>query len=275
MERRVDFMLIGAQKAGTTSLAGQLAENPQIGFSREKEPHYFSTHRDWEAGLGRYHRLFPGRSAGLWGEASTSYSFVQEYPHVPDCLREYNPKLRLIYMLRDPVERIISHYAHRRMRGIAHRSPEVELGRRSDYLERSRYGLVLRAYGRAFPRDQLLVLLFERYVADPEGLLRQVCEFLNVPFVPVASLSARNRSVGSNRGPGSPLYYVDRLLAHSPALVRRVAGRRITLKLAQKPQLSPELKQSLWHALRDDVALVETYLGTELTQWRAKHERKG
>jgi hypothetical protein len=275
MERKVDFMLIGAQKAGTTSLAGQLARNPGICISREKEPHYFSTNPDWQANLDRYHRLFDNPAALAWGEASTSYSFVCEYPHVPSRLHEYNAELKLIYMLRDPVERIISHYAHRRMRGLAHKSPEVEIGRKSDYLERSKYGNVLREYEGIFPRSQMLVLLFDRYVADPDSALREIAGFLRVPSVPIASTSARNRSTGSNRSANSPMYYLDRLLAHSPPLVRRVAGSRVTLKLAKKPQLSPQFKRELWDALRDDVALVETYLGTELSAWRAKYEREG
>ena len=76
---RVDFMIIGAQKAGTTSLAAQLAAHPQVCFCREKEPGYFHQTADWRAGLDGYHALYDPRPGQLLGEASTYYTFFPEY----------------------------------------------------------------------------------------------------------------------------------------------------------------------------------------------------
>jgi hypothetical protein len=66
--RLVDFMIIGAQKSGTTSLAAQLADHPQICFSQIKEPGYFNETEDWESGLDRYHQLFDPADGQLCGE---------------------------------------------------------------------------------------------------------------------------------------------------------------------------------------------------------------
>ena len=100
---RVDFMMIGAQKAGTTSLAAQLAAHPQICFCREKEPGYFHKTDDWTAGLDQYHSLYSPTPGQLCGEASTYYTFFPEFCETHKRLYDYNPALKLIYVVRQPV----------------------------------------------------------------------------------------------------------------------------------------------------------------------------
>jgi len=115
---RVDFMMIGAQKSGTTSLAAQLAAHPQICFCREKEPAYFHQVADWRAELDHYHALYDPRPGQLLGEASTHYTFFPQYRDTAARLYEYNPALKLIYIMRQPVDRIVSLYSHNFVRDI-------------------------------------------------------------------------------------------------------------------------------------------------------------
>ena len=136
---QVDFMIIGAQKCGTSSLASMLSQHRQICFCKAKEPHFFSRHEDWATRLDVYHRLFSPRPGQLCGEASTSYSFLPEHGPTHERLHEYNPALRLLYLVRDPVERILSQYNHELLRGWTRGPLEVEVLENPTYLDRSRY----------------------------------------------------------------------------------------------------------------------------------------
>ncbi len=100
----VDFMIVSAQKCGTTSLASQLAQHPDICFSRTKEPDYFNANSDWQSRLVQYHQLFDPQPEQLCGEASTMYTFLPEYMDTHVRLHAYNSNLKLIYIMRDPVD---------------------------------------------------------------------------------------------------------------------------------------------------------------------------
>jgi hypothetical protein len=138
---RIDFVIIGAQKCGTTSLAEQLAQHPQICFSRNKEPGYFHQTEEWQAGLAKYHALFTPRNGQLCGEASTFYTFFPEWRATHKRLYAYNPNLKLIYIMRKPVERVISHYAHDLVRHSVQEPPELAVFKNPAYINRSRYGV--------------------------------------------------------------------------------------------------------------------------------------
>jgi len=111
------FFIIGAPKAGTTSLHNYLCEHPEIQMSAVKEPNFFAPHLDpineprRVGSLDQYEQLFDPAVA-VRGEASTPYS---EYPlrqGVPERIHEQVPEAKFVYMVRDPVERTISHYNH-------------------------------------------------------------------------------------------------------------------------------------------------------------------
>jgi hypothetical protein len=195
---RVDFMIIGAQKSGTTSLAAQLAEHPQVCFCNEKEPGYFNSTANWKEGLKEYHALYAPAENQICGEASTMYTFLPEFNDTYSRLYEYNPELRLIYLMRDPVERIVSHFAHRVGHGRIKGSPEEHVLTDPHYINRSRYGVQLKPYLQLFGKTKILLLLFEEYVSNQQETLNRVASFLNItpdPFLEVDS-SPKNLSVG-------------------------------------------------------------------------------
>lgn len=266
----VDFVIIGAMKAGTTELSMQVAAHPGVCFCDEKEPHFFVRNSDWKEKLDAYHQLFSPRPGQITGEASTSYSFLGEYPEVAERLFEYNPAIKLLFMVRDPVDRIKSHYAHRLMHGIAELDPESELSiRKEEYLNRSRYGHTLNTFLSIFPADQVLLLYFDEYTQNPEATMEKVFGFLGLP--PASTLvSARNSSTGSNRSKLSPVYYTDKVLAYSPPLLRRFLTRYISVKLPKKPTFPAVLEQSLYRELEADIALFEQLSGREMPEWRAR-----
>ena len=198
-----DFLIIGTQRGGTTSLYNYLTEHPKIAPARVKEVHYFSV--NYGKGLDWYRSFFP-RTRGLrrriTGEASPYYIF---HPHSPGRARELLPDVKLIALLRDPVARAFSHYRHEVGLGeeplsfeeaVAREDerigPDVEklaldpsyeghAHRHYSYIARGRYVEQLRNWTRAFPRERLLVLRSEDLFDDPRAVYSRTIDFLGLP----------------------------------------------------------------------------------------------
>lgn len=274
---RVDFMVIGSQKCGTTSLARQLADHPQIAFCSEKEPGYFHKSDDWRVGIDDYHRLYSPQPGQLCGEASTYYTFLPEWLDTHKRLYEYNPDLKLIYIMRQPVERIISHYSHNLVRSIDTAPAEWAVLNQPSYLNRSRYAVQIRPYLELFERENILLLVFEEYTADQVAALQQVATFLGIdpqPFLETDT-SAAHQSVGEPYLKYDAVRSIvktgvfQKLRTVVPASIRQpVRHRLLSNKLEQKPEFSAAVKHTLWRLLEDDVRAIEDLLGRPLDVWR-------
>ena len=272
----VDFMMIGAQKSGTTSLANQLAQHPQICFCRTKEPGYFNTHEDWQPHLADYHALYTPQPGQLCGEASTMYTFLPDHLETHTRLHAYNPALKLIYIMRQPVARVISNYTHNLVRNLDTRPPAEAVFADPGYINRSRYGVQIRPYLDLFGRENVLLLLFEEYVQDQPGTLAQIADFIGVDRAGLADIdyAAGNQSVGEyylkyegvEKFAGSNFFQSvrDRI----PAAVRQPVRRLLSNKLEEKPDFSPELRREIWRWVEDDVTEIERLLGRRLDRWR-------
>lgn len=271
----VDFMVIGAQKCGTSSLAAQLAQHPGICFCSTKEPGYFDRTEDWEAGLEEYHKLFSPVEGQICGEASTMYTFLPEWRHTHSRLAAYNPNLKLIYMMRQPVGRIISQYSHRLVRGTVKEDPEIAVFSDPAYVNRTRYGVQIRPYLELFGRDKVLLLILEEYTHDPLRTLGQIAEFLGIcpdAFRSV-DLTARHRTAqewylrDSYRTiPNSAVFRA--VASRVPSSLRTAVRPYFCNRLEAKPEFSAELKETLWRLLADDVETMEELLGRRLDIWR-------
>lgn len=277
----VDFMIIGAQKCGTTGLARQLAEHPRIAFSRIKEPGFFNREPQWQTHIDRYHELFDPEPGKLCGEGSTMYTFLPEGAGTAERIHAYNAELKLIYIVRQPVERVVSHYAHRLGHKRVSAPPEQEVLQQPSYINRSRYGVQIRPYLELFGRQNVLLLIFEEYIADPAAALQTVADFLGIDsdgFRAADAAEPANPSAGQSRwGPLmsrlTRLRVLRRMLMPLvPARARRAAMQRIGVRLESKPQFSRELKQLIWRLVYDDVCTIEALLGRRLHAWRAGYE---
>ena len=210
LRRWPDFLIIGAQRGGTTSLYEYLCRHPQVDPATEKEIHYF----DFQTARGPawYRAHFPWRFPGtrITGEASPFYLF---HPRVPRLVRDLLPAVRLIVLLRDPVERAHSHFRLQRRAKIEPLAtfeeaiaaePERLAGEREkfarlpdyygynfhqySYLERGIYLPQLVAWEEFFPREQLLVLGSEDFYARPAEVFGRVCDFLGLDRAPIAGI---------------------------------------------------------------------------------------
>jgi Sulfotransferase domain len=208
-----DFLLIGAQRGGTTSLYHYLQAHPCIKPATTKEIHFFD--RRFHKGLTWYRGHFPTflekayaqevcKHAFVIGEASPSYLF---HPHVPKRVKKALPSVKLIVLLRNPVDRAYSQYYHSIELGHETRSFEEAIDSEEErtrqerakilkdehyesyaykhhsYLSRGIYVEQLPAWMNLFPREQFLILKSEDFYADPAATLKEVLTFLNVPVI--------------------------------------------------------------------------------------------
>ncbi len=180
-------------KSGTTTLHDLLAPHPQIVMSEPKEPCYFVDAEllrkhwpeMWRRGYWKsedaYLALFPERPGALYfGESSTDYTKAPQLPGVAARIAAYSPDARILYVMRDPVERTLSHYWHMvELRGEK-RAPLEAIRSDPHYTDVSHYALQLRPFIEHFGREQVHVLTFESLKVDPGAALHEVYAWLGV-----------------------------------------------------------------------------------------------
>ncbi|AZQ66568.1 sulfotransferase [Silicimonas algicola] len=193
-----DVYLIGAQKSGTTFLASRLGRSPEVCLSDPKEPQFFSLH--YQKGFDAYRRTFRDPGARLKVDASTTYTFLRPAHRlsdgdapgltapVPQRIREVAPHARLVYVMRDPVERAMSawRHIHRGERApdgplslpdVLDADPMLELvGRYADQIER---------YLAEFPPERFLFLRFEDLTLRAPEVLTRLAHFLDLDEAPL------------------------------------------------------------------------------------------
>lgn len=184
------FFIIGAPKAGTTSLHSYLDRHPQIQMSVVKEPRFFAGPEngipyppDHVAMLADYEALFDS-DVEVRGESSTDYATHPRRQGVPERIKAMVPNARFVYLVRDPVARTISHYKMTSALLGERRSLIDALGdladRRGPYISASLYATQLELYLRHFPQERILVLDQADLQTDRRATLKEVCRFLSV-----------------------------------------------------------------------------------------------
>jgi hypothetical protein len=232
-KKTLDFIVIGAQKAGTTSLFEYLRHHPEVCLPANKESPYFSHDAKYAQGWDSYLKktFAAANPACMWGTVTPSDMIGGVYDSgtflgdadsrydertVPLRIRELMPDVRLIAILRDPVQRAISHHRMWQLNGLERRSFDEAIGQllRPDSLEHSRklpeettgyvtwgeYGRILAGYFDVFPREQILVVFTDELDHAPDLLLLRLYEFLGISsaFVP-DNLGTRYRAGGTKR----------------------------------------------------------------------------
>lgn len=275
------FLVIGAQKAGTTSLYLYLKQHPQVFMSRLKEPDFFVAERGWGRGLEWYESLF--RSADgieAVGEASTAYSMYPRYQDVPRRISQVLPDVRLIYLVRDPIERIRSDYLHHvypppRARSMTpERRPihEALVADRS-FIEASCYAMQIEQYLEHFPRDRLLVIASEDLKERRYATVRRVCAFVGVDQEWTSPVLGEeyNRTARGSRALDRKIRQsrpARKIAAAAPRAIKRLGATVLTKRIDPAGAfISDELRRSLEDQLRDDVRRLREYLGEDFDGW--------
>lgn len=256
------FLIVGAMKSGTTSLHRYLGQHPDVFVSKKKELHFFAAYRDRD--LSWYEEQFADGSDFLArGESSTSFTKLPAWPDATERLAALIPNAKLIYLMRDPVDRTFSHYCHVVRKGdeaLPFSRALVEVPR---YLNVSRYAMQIRGLERHFPPEQIELVSHERLEREPKIVVEEVLQFLGLRTDIALDTSRRWNETSKHLAtrevelaPDSGIIVIPGESA-SPTRGRRWLRQRAASPLTPaRPtyRLTPEMRKLIAAELTDDVA---------------------
>jgi hypothetical protein len=194
--RTVDFVICGTQKGGTSALYAFLREHPEICMANRKEVHFFDNEEHFSNGKPDYSKYYhtwfsPKKFHKFLGEATPIYMYWKDSPRR---IWEYNPNMKLIVLLRNPIERAYSNWNMERSRNadnlsfweaiknekVRCREALPQQHRVHSYIDRGYYLEQLRRLWTYFPKDRVLIMKSEDLKQKPDDALNYVCEFLQV-----------------------------------------------------------------------------------------------
>jgi hypothetical protein len=272
-----NFLLIGAMKSGTTSLYEYLRGHPQVLMSTKKELDFFIDGPGLDGRLSWYEEQFaPATVASVAvGEASTSYTKHPLFRDVPANIASVIPDVRLIYLVRHPIERMRSQYLHEVLLGEQHLPVETALLCDSRYRDFSSYAMQISAYMEFFPREQLLVIQAEHLLDRRFEVAQQVCEFLGLsPFSTSLELDKEHHQTSEKRVPIPVLRRIIQTSAYRraspwiPARVKRFGRRRLDRGVSPHlGEISDAVRDRLEDMIRDDVRALRSFMGPGFDDW--------
>jgi hypothetical protein len=267
-----DFMIIGAMKSATSTLHEQLAANAGFFMSRPKEPNFFSDDDVWARGLDWYAGLFAAAPSGaLKGESSTHYTKLPTHPRTLERLGASVRTRKFVYVMRHPVDRLVSHYIHEWSQGVYRESIDEAVAARPELVAYGCYAMQLAPWIERFGEESILPVFFERLAAHPEAELARVARFLGHPG-PVAwrselgrqNVSAERVQRGALRDAlvGSPLLTALRRTLVPRALRDRIKAR---WQMRDRPMLSAPAQAAVSARFDADLAALGRRLSVPLT----------
>lgn len=310
---RPNFFLVGAVKSGTTSLYYYLNQHPQVFMSPVKEPHYFSfsdmnisqfrqrikerianfdvrqylkspmknlVHRAYISAWEDYIQLFKNvKMEVAIGEASTSYLWS---PTAAQKIKEKIPEAKLIFLLRNPIERTFSHYLMDLKNGLTSQPFAEALeadelikdpawGKNSMYLETGMYTDQLKRYTDIFHRNQYMIILLDELIQHPLVVIRKIYRFLNIDesYIPEIkkkyneSLQPQNEAIGKIFNNSLVRkFIVDKMNDNIKGLLKKIFFRSDNL-----PVLKKEEKLMLKAIFESDIKKLEKEIGKDLSHW--------
>ena len=278
-----NFLCVGIEKCGTTSLYDLLKQHPQIGLSSHKETFFFNNY--WDKGLTWYQEKFShvGDDCKAIGEITPAYHrFPEVIPRIKQTLGE---QVKIIIMLREPRRRAFSHYIH----DFANQQEVTDLVYKR-YLTTAQYAPVIRNYFSAFGRNNCLVQIFEEdFLPEQQHIVDNVCNFLDIPVhtikpvhsnpscLPIACWSPDHDShiVLEDQTlfiPGNSLVIYTENLKNTKVLpkINKVEGQKIMNHIQKAVSFIPALKSSIVfdQNVREDLEQVEKLIDRKLDVWR-------
>jgi len=275
---RPNLFIIGAAKSGTTSLHHYLNAHPEVFMSEPKEPGFFVEEMDyypkdeaWYLGL-----FAAAGNAKVIGESSTHYTKLPIYPGVPERIAAFSPDARFIYLMRDPIERAISHYWHAVRQDAEHRPMLRAIQKDVQYTAFSDYRMQLEPYVDLFGRDRIFLMTFEELTADPRRAVQEVFRWLGVaPHDGPPAFERKNArppEIERPRGRGlihrfrfTPFW--DRVSPYVPQGLKDRAKRLAVEPVKPSDEPVDAVVAYLRPMMQEKVRELSAYLGREFPEW--------
>ncbi|MFB6264428.1 MAG: sulfotransferase [Bradymonadaceae bacterium] len=265
-------------KAGTSSLFHHACQHPAIAECEVKEPDFFTDESHEGDGIEAYEAFWPQPhdSFEVALEASTNYTKQPLFPDASARMARFDREFRFVYVLRDPWDRIESHLAHALRNGYHDERRHVDDS--PHIVHTSRYAAQLRSYVTHFSRDAIHLVDFERFVRDPEAVLREVFDFLDLATdVPLRGLDeAYNRTPDFHDGRLSALVkdvagVDEQTIESAPDWLRRTY-RAFLQTPAPDATLSDDERRYVAFSLQSDLELLERDFGVDVSRWGGEGE---
>ena len=269
-----NLIIIGAQKCGTSGLHYHLGLHPEVSMSKPKELNFFIEERNWPRGESWYRRQFDAR-AKVRGEASPNYTAYPQHVGVPERMHSVVPDAKLIYVVRDPLERIAAHWVH----NFAKRREKGDLAAtlkhpNTSYLVRSQYAMQLQQFLNHYPSESVLVLDQADFRRDRTATLRTVFGFVGADPEFVHPGFERERHATSRKTRASRL--AVRLESASKSRFGRIVPPKVWFaiderlplrKPIERPDVRLALEAETLRALRDDAERLRELTGRTFDDW--------
>lgn len=271
MAKKPDFIIIGAMKCATSTLHTQLALQPGIFMSTPKEPNFFSDDDQYAKGINEYLSLFGSASeSDLCGESSTHYTKLPDYPRCVERLTGHLPDIKLIYVMRHPIDRLVSHYIHQWSQGAFSCDINHAVSQYPELVSYSCYSKQLEPYIQAYGKNKILPIFFEAVKSNPQRELEKIAQFIGYqkPVIWTQELAKQNASNERIKQFVGYEFLIDSeimtLLRRSliPPFLRNLVKKKLTMQ--ERPVLDPLQTEQLTKTFNDDLQVLGAWLGTDL-----------
>jgi hypothetical protein len=276
-----NLIIIGGLKCGTTSIHHYLGLHPEIQMSKPKELNFFVTELNWDLGLDWYASRFDDRFK-VRGESSPHYTNLPRYEDVPERIKQHCPDAKLLYMVRDPIKRILSHWMHATGAGYETRDMiEVLSDPNTQYVNRSRYWMQLQPYLEHFDRSQIEVITQEELQADRDGTMRKAFAYAGVDENFTSEQFDREWEKSAAKS-GDKYQFMEKLIKlpgfrsfdrnfdRLPERMRWIVEKVVhdpEKPAAPKPVLPDDLVETLRGHFGAEVAELQKFAGREFAGW--------
>jgi len=271
-----NFLIIGAMKSGTTTLYHALKCHPDVFMAELKEPQFFSDEEKIKSSMSWYVSLFKNvTNEKVIGEASTNYTKYPLFKRVPESIKKHIPDVKLIYIIRNPIERIYSHFTHNYYIGRVDNDLNRVIVRNQNYINISRYYMQLQRYLEVFDNRQIKVVLLEDLRDEPNRIIKDIYGYLGVDATfSAANMSEKKHQTINKAGRSRAVLNVLRSLSIYSTVSNRISenmkGRLNSLlrkKIEPPVKMTDQDREYLIEQLKDDVQSMQTYLGRDLSAW--------